>query len=483
MTEIGGYIEFVSYRLPVLHESAVKMNLWKTSNFRTCLSSKNQRNYAYLESGVIMKKYSNKKLLILGTNVGSVDIAKYAKSHGAYVIGTDNLPKEKSDVKQIADEALMISTANVDELIEYVIRENVSAVFCGVSEFNIKSAKRVCDVTGLPFYFSWKQWNAFMDKSRFRQLCTDYDVPSPKTYFYGNKEKYDHFDTTTIEYPVIVKPTDSGANIGISITYSKEEIDECVKKAIGLSETGNVIIEQYIDGVEISCTYVIQNGVCKLVCMGSKYAYTNEHGLKALSHAYVYPSPVINKYVEEVDDKIKKMIVGQGINNCTIFFQGIYDNKSFYIFESGLRMEGTASYRITNAMTGQNFMHFMVDNIFGIETDYEVAKEDPYFQGKKCIIFTQIASGGTLSRIEGWDYIKSEQTIISSEQRHKIGDYIANDGTLRQIMFRYVLSDESMDKIINVIRNIQNNVKAFDKSGMDMLIKGFDPTILNNIEN
>lgn len=26
MTEIGGYIEFVSYRLPTLHESAVKMN-------------------------------------------------------------------------------------------------------------------------------------------------------------------------------------------------------------------------------------------------------------------------------------------------------------------------------------------------------------------------------------------------------------------------------------------------------------------------
>ena len=44
----------------------------------------------------LTKKFIGKKLLLLGTNVATCDIANYAKSQGAYIIVTDKQPIEKS---------------------------------------------------------------------------------------------------------------------------------------------------------------------------------------------------------------------------------------------------------------------------------------------------------------------------------------------------------------------------------------------------
>ena len=55
-------------------------------------------------------KFSGKRLLVLGSNVGATDIVEYARSHGAITMVADYLPPEKSAAKQVADEHFLIST-------------------------------------------------------------------------------------------------------------------------------------------------------------------------------------------------------------------------------------------------------------------------------------------------------------------------------------------------------------------------------------
>lgn len=426
-----------------------------------------------------MGKFDGKVMLELGTNVGSVDIVRYAKDNGAFVIVADYLPKEKSTAKMIADKYYDISTDDIPKLVEIVKTDKVNGVFSGVSEFNLRNAKKICDLTGLKFYYEDFQWSIFMDKGNFRELCNKHNIPTPKTFFSGNIKKYNEmFNVSTLNYPVIVKPTDSAANIGITVCKSANNIDKAAKKAFDESDSKQIIIEEFIDGIEISPTYVIQNGKCKLVCMGSKYAYTNAQGLKALAHAYIYPSKYLKEYQTKLDEKVKLMIKSQDLDNCTIFFQGIYKSGSFYFFESGLRMEGTAAYKITEAMCGQNFMHFLVDNAFGIETNYNIDLEDPSFGGKFCIKYSQIAKEGTICGIEGYEDIIKNPMVLSSEQRHCIGDQINEDGSLRQHMFRYVLSDSNIDNIFSFIKKIQNKVIVRDENGENMLLTDFDPRIM-----
>ena len=427
-----------------------------------------------------MGRFDNRVFMELGTNVGSVEIVKYAKSEGAHIIVADYLEPEYSEAKRYADESFLISTVDTDALIALARDRNVDSVFCGVSEMNILSAKAIADRLGLPSYFTMEQWNTFMNKGSFRRACEQFGVDTPKTYFVGRENTITEDVIQAIQYPVIVKPVDNGANIGISICKSREKLDEAIRFAFNSSSSRTIIIEQFVEGSEFSPTYVIQDHKCKLVCLGTKYAYKNEKDLQALAHGYVYPSPYVDEYLEKADYCVKKMILENGLNNCTIFFQGIYSDHEFYFFEAGLRMEGTASYRITEAMNGQNFMRFMVDCAMGNKTEYDIDKEDATFGNRKCFIFSLISRGGVITRIEGTDRVHEDKNIFAFEQRHYIGKRIENDGTLKQIAFRFAIKNSDIDEVIKTIEWIKKTVRMYDDKGEDMLIQDFDPGILRD---
>ena len=84
--------------------------------------------------------FSCKKLLLLGSNLGTLDIIRYAKAHGAITVVADYLPVEKSLGKQFADESVLISTADIEGLKKYIKENRVDGVFAGISEFNLMKA-------------------------------------------------------------------------------------------------------------------------------------------------------------------------------------------------------------------------------------------------------------------------------------------------------------------------------------------------------
>ena len=96
-------------------------------------------------------KFEGKKLLLLGSNVGILDIIKYAKKNGAVTIVADNRPVEKSVGKQFADDNVLISTADIEGLKEYIKENKVDGVFAGISEFNLLKAMELSHFFWFPF--------------------------------------------------------------------------------------------------------------------------------------------------------------------------------------------------------------------------------------------------------------------------------------------------------------------------------------------
>ena len=97
-------------------------------------------------------KFDGKRLLMLGSNAGSLNIIRYAKLQGCYTIVADNLPEEKSIAKAEADECFLISTDDVERLVELVKEKKIDAVMSGISEFNILKAMEVSEKSGLRYY-------------------------------------------------------------------------------------------------------------------------------------------------------------------------------------------------------------------------------------------------------------------------------------------------------------------------------------------
>lgn len=422
-----------------------------------------------------MKRFEGKTLLELGTTMGSVDMVKYAKANGARVLVSDIDTPAKSAAKRFADETFLVSADDVEGLVRIGAENRIDGVVTGASELILQTSRQVAERLHLPIYYTADLWNRFMRKDSFRALCAKYGVSTPATFFVGSIDAIG--DVSSFVYPVIVKPVDASSNAGISICHTPEALLAALPHASEKSKTKNVIVEQYVDGEEISCTYVIQNHRCKMVCMGTKYPYVDGHGLRALANAYLYPSPAIDAYMASEDAKVARMFVEEGLDNCTFFVQGMHKDGKCYIFEAGLRMEGTGSYRITSRLGSQNFLHFQVDNALGAPTEYVLDEEDPFFHGKKCVLFSQIVKGGTIASVSGYEEVKDHPMIFASEQRRYPGNVIEPDGTLRQIMFRYLIFGDDMPSVVELIRQIQSTVKACDASGNNILVTDFDPRV------
>lgn len=420
-----------------------------------------------------MKKFEGKKLLFLGSNVGTADMIKYAKENGAYTIVADYLPVEKSFGKQLADSNVLISTGDLDNLKEYIEKTGVNGVLAGVSEFNLLNAMKLCEHFKYPFYCTKEQWDKVENKENFRQLCIDYNIPVPRTFFIG--DNFTAEALSTVEYPVIVKPVDGSASIGITICRDKTTLLKAAEEAKNNSEIGRIIIEELAEGDEFAAHYTIVNGKASLSSVDNRVPVAVHEGdVTTIPVARIYPSTFIDQYIEQVNPQMLQLCQSIGLNTGILFIQGLYNkNKNkFYIFEAGLRCAGEAPYRFIERINGISFMNNIVDYaLLGEITDFDASKDDPYFGGKICCVTSFVSKGGRIGKIINYEETAHTlASIVDSECRYHEGDETPNGNTLRQIMIRYVLICDNVEQLINDIKYINSHVKVLDDNGKEMCL-------------
>ncbi len=418
-----------------------------------------------------MKRFEGKKLLLLGSNVGTLDILKYAKENGAYTIVADNLPVEKSFGKQLADDNVLISTADVESLKKYIRENKIDGVFAGISEFNLMKAMELCHCFGFPFYCTREQWDLIENKDSFRDLCLKYDVPCPRTYFTGETVPTEMLNT--IQYPVIVKPVDSSASVGVTICRDYQSLHKAIPEAITNSEKGRIIIEEFFEGEEFTAHYTIANGNISLSCIDNRVPVAVHDGdVTTVPLARVYPSAFIREYLDQVNDKMIDLSKSLALSAGVLFVQGLYNRQrnEFCVFEAGLRCAGEAPYRIVEKVNGVSFMNLFIDYaLLGKVENYDLAKEDPFMKGKACCVTSFISKGGTIGRICGYENIERKvSSVVDKECRYHEGDVTPNGNTLRQILLRFVLVCDSEEQLIRDVETINKNVQVLDEKGEDM---------------
>ena len=420
-----------------------------------------------------MGKFDGKKLLLLGSNVGTLDIIRYAKENGAYTIVADNLPIERSFGKQFADDNVLISTADTESLKKYIRENKVDGVLAGISEFNLMKAMELCHCFGFPFYCTREQWDLIENKDSFRDLCLKFDVPCPRTYFTGEIVPTELLNT--IQYPVIVKPVDSSASVGIYICRDELSLLESILEAKKQSDKGRVIVEEYFEGEEFSAHYSIVNGVVSLVSVDNRVPVAVHSGdVTTVPLARVYPSTFIKEYLDLVNGKMIGLCKSLGMKAGALFVQGLYNRKrnEFSVFEAGLRCAGEAPYRIIEKVNGVSFMNLFVDYaLLGKVENYDSSDEDPFMKGKSCCVTSFVSKGGTVGGIYGYEDIeKKVPSIVDKECRYYVGDTTPCGDTLRQIVLRFVLVCNSREQMVDDVERINREVKVLDDEGKDLCL-------------
>lgn len=425
------------------------------------------------------RKFEGKTLLVLGSSTGAVDIVKYARENGADVTVADYCDPSQSPAKMVADQALMISTSDVDKLEQYVREKHIDGVFAGISGFNILKAMEVSKRCGLWFYCTLEQWNKIEVKDGFRKLCEQYGVPCPRTYFIGGDSS--KIPLKELSYPLVIKPIDSGASRGVFICASEDELIDHFDEALDQSPASKIIIESFESGEEFTAHYVVKEGKAKLVCIDDRHPVALHEGtVTTIPIARVYPSKSLERYLEHVDKPMVALIESLNLENAVCFVQGLFDEhtNAFSVFEAGMRSAAELPNRLLARITGNDYMHFLVDMLLVGSSDYDSMADDPGLGGSVCAIVSIAARGGTVGAIEGLEEsCESLKSVIDYESRYPVGSVVPDGDTLSQLMIRFVMVCDSKEELAHDIAYLNEHVQVFDDKGVDMAVR-FDPTRL-----
>lgn len=421
-----------------------------------------------------MNKFKDKTLLILGSNVGTIDIINYAKKNGAKIVVTDYYDPKDSPGKLVSDYHEKISTDDINGLLDLCEKYKVDGIISGISEFNLLQAKKVCNLLKKPIYFSDQQWNLISHKDSFRKLCEEFNVSCPKTYFLGPISNF--ISLKNIEYPIVIKPVDGSMSQGVTICSCEDKLQEALQEADKFSDSNRIIIEEFFEGDEFTAHYSIVNGKVNLACMDNRYPVSvNRGSVTTIPIARVFPSTFLSKYLEKENQNVIKMIESINLKSGILFLQGFYNKEKdkFCIFEAGLRCAGEAPYRFIEKVNGLNFLNPIVD--LSLETptkDYDFSKENPYLNGKYCGVISLVTKGGKVSKIEGLEEsVSNVKSVIEYECRYKEGEETPSGNTLRQLMIRFVMICDSIDQMKSDINYLNSNINVYNDKGKSMVLK------------
>lgn len=424
-----------------------------------------------------MKKYSNKRVLHVGSGFLTSQNIKYLKDNGAYVILAEKSSKKIKRYQYAVDKTVKLDIDNYDKVIKYCKENNIDAVITNGSEYSYEVARILNEAIGNYCCHTAKQWQTFVDKDNFKNICINFNIDVPKKFFSGNYKDVSKEIIETINLPVIIKPVDNRGGKGISVCLKKNDLLPAIKYAGKNSFSKTIIIEEYVEGKEAVFTYMVQNGIYKLTASSDKYNYKDTKNVTVTPDLYIYPCKDHDLYVKEVNDKVIKMLKSEGLNNCTIFFQTIEKDNKFYFFESGLRYEGTKTYLITEYYTKQNSYHLYYDTVLNVETDYNINLDDPKLNGHTLAMFAVHLRPGIIKHIDGLYAIKNNKKI---EQRYLFKrkySFITND-PIGRIFSAYCMEGSDKKELVKQIRFIKDNLKIDDIFNKNMIIDSFDETIL-----
>lgn len=210
---------------------------------------------------------------------------KEAQAAGLKVLAIDK--DTNAEGLTIADQSICIDTDDWDTVIESI--KNFKHNFQGAVSFCSEAGMLLAAKIREEFSFSGlsvKQTNFVINKGVQRQKWEKTNVPSVN-FEIIHKNKFSLNTIKKIGFPLIIKPVDSSGSRGVSkINDEHDGLKEKFNKACDFSKSGEVIVEEFIEGDEYTVEMFFSN-IPYLLAITKKKKVSGTNGTVAYELATV----------------------------------------------------------------------------------------------------------------------------------------------------------------------------------------------------
>ena len=405
------------------------------------------------------------KLLFLGVDTTTKYALAYAKEQGVTTVITDYYPIDSSLERRMADEQWAVDVVDLDTLEENCRRAHVTGVYAGNHELCLDMAKALCKRLGLPFYASDEGWACARDKLRFKRHCIACGLSVPKQYDLTLPFQQDILDR--ISYPVIVKPADACAQRGLSLCHNEEELRAAYPLALRFSDSGTVLVEEWIQGEEISIDYLFIDGKPHIV--GLNRGIFMEVNQRHNFSLFLEPSIHYAAYAKQTEGKVEQLFERMHWTTGIAFLQAICREGEYYFLEMGGRMDGVGSWTKEKDIIGKSRLEYMVDLALG-QPIQPVCDPNIYHYKQDSTVYLVWAKAGNINRVAGEAELASMPGVHIVLKRFAQGETIQATDNMLQIAYYLTIVADCRAQLIQKIQTINQTLHLYDEQGRELLL-------------
>jgi biotin carboxylase len=277
------------------------------------------------------------RLLVLGAGPAQLGLLEAARAEGIWTAVADRDPAAPGF--PLADNRCIVSTEDEPAIERLAAALQLDGVIAPGTDWPVAVAARVAAKLGLPHPISPATAVLATNKLRQRERFDEVGVPQPRWQVVSDGD----FD---LEPPFVVKAPDRQGQKGLSLVVTESALPEAIAAARSFSRTGAVLVEEVVDGPEVTVIGFSVGG--EFVPLAVTDRVTAEPPAFGVALAHVFPSP----HADAAADVARRAIEALGIEEGPTYTQLRIGPKGPEVIEVAARLGGGHDAELVEAALG-----------------------------------------------------------------------------------------------------------------------------------
>ncbi len=354
-----------------------------------------------------------KTIMIVGA--GKLQIPAYtaARKLGLKIISIDINPKAPG--MALADKSFAIDTRDVASAIRVAKEHSINGIVTICTDFPVRTVAAVAEALKLPG-LSTDMAEKVTNKFEMRKAFYRYKAPSPKYRRVRNLEEA-RLSVHEVGLPAMFKPTASSGSRGVIKLERYDMVDAAFEYSMkGSGSQGEVIVEEFVDGPEVSVETISWNGNHHIIAITDKIT-TGDPYFVEIRHSQ--PGDFGEEGIRDITECAVMGLEALGLSNSPAHVEIKLCSDGPKLIEIGARLGGDyITTELVPRTTGVDMVVCAIQMSLGIEPEIKETKKAAasirYFTG----------TPGRIAEIDGVEDAVRMPGVVKIEIDKGIGDSI-----------------------------------------------------------
>lgn len=340
-------------------------------------------------------------LLVVGAGLHQMAVIREAKAMGCRVIAVDG--DAKAPGLRLADVSRVVDVKDVEGCLGVAREFEVNGVVSIVLEAAVPTVATVAAELGLPAISCDAALGA-TDKYEMRRRFAGAGIAGPAFRQACTLEEA-AIAAREIGYPVVTKPVDNSGSRGVRKVDDEGGLASAFELALNNSRKRRVILEEFLDGVEVTVESLTFEGETEVLAMSDKIHVPFP---ACVSICLTYPPALPAQTQQEISQIVKNSIRALGIDRGPTHAEALVTARGIKMVEIAARGGGYRIFSdIVRLISGVDIVRETIKIALGEKPDIR-----PKYARAAVLQFFNPDVYGTLTAIHGVESAKAMDGIL-----------------------------------------------------------------------